>query len=133
MSGFFPIFLAMHETLLSPHSNFTHMKKFFVSLFIASFVLLFSCSKKSSAPTSDSKDSTAAIDVEKLYKKSCQRCHNAEFTGNGLASDFTTSKISKEEMIKVVLNGRNRMPAFGDDFSKEELGALCDFLIAKRK
>lgn len=74
----------------------------------------------------------AAVD----YERRCGECHGAEGRGDGSQSrvwdldtpDFTTTKFwsdtSREKMRRIIRDGKEDMPAFGDKLAPEEIDAL---------
>ncbi len=66
-----------------------------------------------------------------VYNKYCLACHGPERKGNG---EYFPSllkigeKYSKEEILSIVKNGKNRMPAFGQ-IAENEKTALLAFLL----
>jgi cytochrome c551 len=61
----------------------------------------------------DTKDTAGGAnpDPEKLYSQKCSSCHAADLKG-GVGPDLTKvgSKLSKDEIEKVILEGRGNMP-----------------------
>ncbi|MGJ7920295.1 cytochrome c551 [Neobacillus sp. LXY-4] len=61
----------------------------------------------------DSAKDTAgsAVDPEKLYSQKCSSCHATDLKG-GVGPDLTQvgSRLSKDEIEKVIVDGRNAMP-----------------------
>ena len=76
------------------------------------------------------------------YKTKCAACHGAQANllpkmARLLKVDpkklaLTASKMNKEEMIAVIEKGRNKMPSFEKELSREQIADLVDFLIALR-
>lgn len=78
---------------------------------------------------------TATANAEALYKQNCVACHGANLDGNGAANKNLTkvgAKYTKEQILGIVTNGRNGMPAFKGKLKDEELNALSDWLAAKK-
>lgn len=96
------------------------MKKMVFSLLALALVLVYSCSKKSSPEK-------ATANTESLMKP-CYRCHGASLQGNSKTPALAGTKMSNEEIINVVKNGRGKMPAFGGDYSPGDLTALANFI-----
>jgi mono/diheme cytochrome c family protein len=77
------------------------------------------------------------------YKAKCAACHGAK--GNLLPKTarllkvdprklaLKASSMSREEMIAVVEKGKDRMPAFEKDMTKEQIAAVIDYVMALRK
>ncbi|MFF2482186.1 c-type cytochrome [Paenibacillus sp. NPDC058071] len=64
----------------------------------------------------------------------CVSCHAADLKGNGNIPALTGvgDRLSKEELVDVVTNGRGGMPEFGTKLSAEEIDQLTTWL-AKQK
>lgn len=78
---------------------------------------------------------TTAANAETLYKQNCVACHGEKLDGNGVATKNLTkvgAKYTKEQILGIVTNGRNGMPAFKGKLKDEELNALADWLAAKK-
>ncbi|WP_438444961.1 c-type cytochrome [Gorillibacterium sp. sgz5001074] len=73
--------------------------------------------------------------VEALYKANCVACHGDKMDGNGAANRNIAkvgAKYTKEQILGIITNGRNGMPAFKGKLKDEELNALADWLAAKK-
>jgi mono/diheme cytochrome c family protein len=79
--------------------------------------------------------------VRALYLTQCASCHGEEGHGDGpmaamfrpadLASQPVQSK-SDEELTRVIVQGRNRMPAFGDRLPPDSLPLLVRLIRSFR-
>lgn len=80
---------------------------------------------------------------EALYKKNCAACHGEDGKGKpALAKmfkieeeklDLTTSDVkndSDEELLKVINDGINKMPAYKDKLTQEEQQELLKYIRA---
>ncbi|MFN6379344.1 MAG: c-type cytochrome [Flavobacteriales bacterium] len=108
------------------------MKKIFLS--IIAIVLLFACGSSNKEQGSSSTSSAETFDVEKTYNRKCGICHGRD--GKLMASgspDLTISKLSKEEVVAIITNGKNNMPPQRDILSKEEIDAVADYAMKLRK
>ncbi len=85
--------------------------------------------KKKSAGNPSPEGTEAASSVEALYKRNCYSCHMA---GDKLAKRVAP-KYSREQLLGIVTNGRNGMPAFKGKLKEEELNALADWLSSANK
>ncbi|MFF2752204.1 cytochrome c551 [Psychrobacillus sp. NPDC058041] len=56
---------------------------------------------------------TAAVDPEKIVKAKCTTCHGGNLQGQGNFPNLMNvgSRLSKDEILKVLENGRGGMPA----------------------
>jgi len=77
------------------------------------------------------------------YKAKCAACHGAKGnlppkTARLLKADLKklalkTSSMSREEMIAIVEKGKDKMPGFEKDLTKEQIAAIVDYIMALRK
>ncbi len=88
-----------------------------------------SCSKKTSAPTADTKKK---IDGALVYSANCARCHGSDGP-NGKAPNLSQVKLSKAEIIDIVTKGHGHMPAFEDKLTKDEIEAVADWVASIKK
>jgi mono/diheme cytochrome c family protein len=47
--------------------------------------------------------------------------------------DLTISKMTKDEVIAIITNGKNNMPPQRDVLTKEEIAAVADYAMTLRK
>lgn len=84
---------------------------------------------------SDAKDG-AALNEEALqqqaaeiYRNECVRCHGEDgAAGNYSAYNLREGKLSYEESVAVIKNGRGTMPAYGDRLSDKQIEALATYI-----
>jgi len=73
-----------------------------------------------------------AVDAEasmQIYKSRCISCHAADLKGGGgPALEHIGSVLTKEQIYKLVSNGRGRMPAFKERLSEEEIITITTWL-----
>ena len=86
----------------------------------------------------------AADDAATIYKGKCAMCHGADGTGNTPAGkkvgarDFSSPEVAKEtdaQMLEVLKNGKNKMPAYKDKLKDDEMKSLVAFIrdLGKKK
>jgi mono/diheme cytochrome c family protein len=112
------------------------MKKALIFFAIAGFV--WACGNSSTASTDSSTTSpnaetVAAVDKpdgEKIYKTYCVTCHGlyGDMGASG-AANLTESKLSVDERITVITNGRGAMTAFESLLDKKEIKAVAKFTM----
>lgn len=70
---------------------------------------------------------------EKLYKTYCKACHgiNGDMGGSG-AFDLTKSRLSLEERITVISEGRNLMTPFSELLNDEQIKAVGEYIETLR-
>ena len=83
--------------------------------------------------TSQSK-AEKVVDGKKIYKLNCVVCHGVygDMGASG-AHDLTASKLSLEERINVITNGRNTMTAFKAILDDEEIRAAAEYSMTLKK
>ncbi|MER1988076.1 cytochrome c551 [Solibacillus sp. FSL H8-0523] len=60
---------------------------------------------------SSSTGETAELDGKKIVQQSCATCHGGQLQGgNAPALDKLGAKYSEEEILDIILNGKDRMP-----------------------
>lgn len=91
------------------------MKKFLLGLSLTSAMLLAACGgddvDTTTEPPTDSADTTA-VDPEAVANQKCISCHgsNLEGQGNFPALNDVGSRLSEQEILTVILEGRGAMP-----------------------
>ena len=106
------------------------MKQIFVLAIMTLF--LFACGGDDGGKTPAKKQKKTAakkkVDGAKVYKQYCVTCHGV--TGDMGASgafDLVTSKLSLEEKIAVITNGRNTMTPFKGLLSDAKIKAVAEY------
>lgn len=67
--------------------------------------------------------------------KQCRNCHSLGETGGqrGPALDTVAERLTQDQLIRQVLQGRGNMPAYGNSLSPAETTALVAFLHTLHK
>jgi ubiquinol-cytochrome c reductase cytochrome b subunit len=65
-----------------------------------------------------------------LQNKQCRNCHSlgGEGGNRGPALDAVATRLTKDEMVRQVIQGGGNMPAYGKKLSPAEVEALVDFM-----
>ena len=74
-----------------------------------------------------------AADGEAIFAEAgCGGCHALEAAGSSgsVGPNLDESKPSKELVVDRVTNGQGAMPAFGDQYSAEQIEAVADYVVA---
>ena len=74
-----------------------------------------------------------AADGEAIFAEAgCGGCHALEAAGSSgsVGPNLDESKPSQELVIDRVTNGQGAMPAFGDQYSAEQIEAVADYVVA---
>jgi mono/diheme cytochrome c family protein len=86
---------------------------------------------------------TAALaDARMDFNAKCANCHRA--TGRMLKAakqlnvdpkklTLMTSEMSRDEMIAIIEKGKNKMPSFEKDLTKDQITAIADYILLFRK
>ena len=76
-------------------------------------------------------ESTAA-QAESIYQANCLSCHGADLGGGfGPGLKNIRQRMSTDEVIAVIREGREQMPAFEGRLSDEEIRALAEWISAQ--
>jgi cytochrome c551 len=75
----------------------------------------------------------ATGDVQAVFKQNCISCHGVNLEGGvGPNLQKVGTKYSKDQIVGIITNGRGAMPSFKGKISDNEIGALADWLAAKK-
>jgi cytochrome c551 len=77
----------------------------------------------------------ASADAEAIFKKNCVSCHGDNLEGRvGPNSNISKvgAKLGRDDIAAVITNGRGGMPSFKGRLQDNEIGALADWLAAKK-
>jgi mono/diheme cytochrome c family protein len=87
--------------------------------------------------------SVALADPSIDYKTKCAACHGAKAnllpkTARLLKVDpkklaLKASTMNKEEMIAIIEKGRDKMPEFEKELTKEQITAIVDYVVGLKK
>jgi mono/diheme cytochrome c family protein len=76
-------------------------------------------------------DPAAADDVasgEEIYRERCASCHGGDGGGgSGPPLEGVADRLSLDDQIAVVTDGRAEMPAWGDTLSEDDIAAVVDY------
>jgi len=78
---------------------------------------------------------------EALYKSKCAACHGADGSGSATgkkmgAHDFATADVqgmSDTELSTIIMNGKNKMPAYGKSLKAEDIKGLVAYIRTLKK
>lgn len=110
-------------------------------LFLACIGLIWACSNSEQSSSNNENVAEKAPppapkgpDGEKIYKQYCVVCHGVSGDlGASGAFDLTTSKLTLEERIPVITNGRNLMTAFNAILDEEKIKAVATYTLSLKK
>jgi mono/diheme cytochrome c family protein len=96
------------------------MKKYFILMLFSAAIV--ACANKSK------ESAVAKIDGEKLFKSYCVLCHGEDGKlGLNDSKDLTVSKLTLDERILMITNGKNLMTGFKSLMSEEEIKAVAEY------
>ena len=115
--------------LLIQNTNCTFMKQWLLSIFL--LALAVACANS----TIDKEDVEGSKpDGEKIFKNYCTPCHGLYGNmGAGGAFNLQESKLSVEERILVITNGRNAMTPFKTLLQPDEIKAVAKYTLKLKK
>lgn len=70
-----------------------------------------------------------AIDGKQIYEEKCAMCHGADGKlGLSGAKDLTTTQLGHADIVTLVANGKNAMPAFSTSLNNEQIEAVTAYV-----
>jgi len=95
---------------------------------IAAAVIL-ALSGCSSGGTTNEKVDATFIQVPELYKQNCLSCHGDQLQGRvGPGLQNVGERLTKEEIARLITNGKGGMPSFASRLQEENIESLADWL-----
>jgi mono/diheme cytochrome c family protein len=73
-------------------------------------------------------------DGEAIFNQSCASCHTLAAAGSTgtIGPNLDESQVSLEQTIEQIRNGGGQMPAFGDQFTDEQIEAVARYVVENR-
>lgn len=104
---------------------------------VAAAALLAGCGGKGGESSGANPDTTSAAagSPEAIYKKQCVSCHGNQLEGRiGPKTNLTQvgARLNRDQIAAQIADGGNGMPGFKKSLSEAEIGALADWLAAKK-
>lgn len=114
------------------------MLKQSIFYFLLVALTIHACGEAASNSGTQEKAATVAakspVDGEKIYKTYCVTCHGiAGDMGASGAANLQESKLSLEERIAVITNGRNLMNGFKSLMNEEKIQAVAAYSMTLSK
>lgn len=95
---------------------------------------LFSLSLSSAFAQSTPSETLAA---DPVFQSNCAKCHGKDANGRFMAGPSLISKkataLSTDELHNMIVNGKGRMPKFGDKLSADQIDKLVTEIKAAMK
>lgn len=92
---------------------------------------LFSCGSNTTPKIPENAPKVSAIPAS--YAKNCSKCHGDDgklmLAG---AKDLSASKLSIDEVIAIIRNGKGAMPPYGNMLTEGEIKQTADFVMTLR-
>lgn len=102
------------------------MKKKLIGALLGASLVLAACGNDESTETS-----TGQVDPEKIVNNKCTSCHGGNLEGGmGPALNNVGDRLSKDEILHVIENGRGQMPK--NLIKGEEADAVAEWLSNKK-
>lgn len=71
---------------------------------------------------------------ESVYERKCDRCHGEDGAKGGRgAENLKESRMSDAEIIKIITEGKRKMPGFKDKLSAEDIKSVSAYIKTLRK
>ena len=114
-------------------------------LIIALSCLCWLARVRAAKPAAHSEDASPRdTDASVLYAKNCATCHGKDGQANtfkskhhlharNLTDAAWQTSVSDERLFNSIMNGRDRMPAFGKKFSEAQINALVAYVRKLKK
>ncbi len=112
------------------------MKQWLFFAALALFIL--ACGNSNGSQTAAASGQLAGTEEkprgEKIYKTYCVACHGIYGDmGQGGAFNLQESRLTKEERVAVITNGRNAMTAFESLLDEKEIEAVAEYTLSLSK
>ena len=111
------------------------MRQIFILAIVGLFIVACSGPENNAKKVSNKKPmAKKKIDGGKVYKQYCVTCHGVSGDmGASGAFNLVTSKLSVEEKISVITNGRNTMTPFKGLLSEAKIKAVAEYTETLKK
>jgi len=91
--------------------------------------LVFNSCTSNTVKSKDSSDSELPLTGKALFEQNCSACHGASGDSEiGGAANLKTTRLSAQQINKVILHGKGSMPALGSLFSSAERDRIVTYV-----
>lgn len=74
-------------------------------------------------------DKIVAVEGKQIFEEKCTLCHGSDGKlGLNGAKDLTVSQMGHNDIISLIANGKNSMPAFNSTLSQEQIEAVAAYV-----
>ena len=96
-----------------------------LAVMFAAIMLLSACAQEIALPDDADEELILGSDI---YRASCARCHGAD-GGGGIGASLrgVDQRLTVDEQIDVVTNGRNQMPRFSQTLTESDIAAVVRY------
>jgi cbb3-type cytochrome c oxidase subunit III len=118
------------------------MKHVFFIVLLATFATTYPSLLAPTSPTANA-GAFPAVNAAQLYAKQCASCHGKDGQAKTIkgklkhARNLTDAvwqeKVSDERIFNSIMNGKEKMPAYGKKLSQEQIEALATYVRALKK
>lgn len=114
------------------------MKKLLVLLLITALAAPVAALADAKGDNDTKRGSSAKID----FNGKCAKCHRATKALPNVAKSLgvdprkltlRTSKMNRDEMIAIIEKGRDKMPGFEKELTKEQIADIVDYIVFMKK
>ena len=92
---------------------------------LGAVMLLSACAQAIALPDDADEE---LINGSEIYRASCARCHGADGGGGiGRSLRGVDQRLTVDEQIDVVVNGRNQMPRFSNTLTESDIAAVVRY------
>ncbi len=79
-------------------------------------------------------EKSIAINGNEIYQEKCALCHgNDGKLGMSGAKDITVTNLSHSDIVSLITNGKNTMPAFNSTLNSEQIEAVTNYIETELK
>jgi mono/diheme cytochrome c family protein len=118
------------------------MKHVFFIVLLATFATTYPSLLATTFPTANA-GAFPAVNAAQLYAKHCASCHGKDGRAKTIkgklkhARNLTDAawqeKVSDERIFNSIMNGKQKMPAYGKKLSQEQIEALATYVRTLKK
>lgn len=98
------------------------------------FLIIVSFGLAHKAKDAKAGDKTIAVNGKEIYEEKCTLCHgNDGKLGLSGAKDISLSQLNHTDIVTLISQGKNTMPAFNSSLSSEQIEAVANYVESDLK